>query len=104
MLREKIIDTSFLRLVVRFKAGVVEEDKYTEVDKRAPQGGVISPILANIYLHYILDLWFEKVVKKQLTGYAQLIRYGDDFIVCFQRGDEANVFEERLRQRLASLG
>ena len=104
-LREKIIDTSFLRLVVRFlKAGVVEEGKYTEVDKGAPQGGVISPILANIYLHYILDLWFEKVVKKQLTGYAQLIRYGDDFIVCFQRGDEANAFEERLRQRLAKFG
>jgi RNA-directed DNA polymerase len=104
-LRERIIDTSLLRLIGRLlKAGVMEEGKYIEVDKGTPQGGVISPILANIYLHYILDLWFEKAVKKQLTGYAQLIRYGDDFIVCFQRGDEAKAFEERLRQRLGKFG
>jgi group II intron reverse transcriptase/maturase len=104
-LRERIIDTSLLRLIVRFlKAGVMEEGKYREVDRGTPQGGIISPILANIYLHYILDLWFERVVKKQLTGYAQLIRYGDDFIVCFQRGDEAKVFEEMLKQRLSKFG
>ncbi len=104
-LRERINDTSLLRLVVRFlKAGVMEEGKYIEVDRGTPQGGVISPILANIYLHYILDLWFEKVVKKQLRGYAQLIRYGDDFIVCFQRGNEAKAFEEKLRQRLGKFG
>jgi len=104
-LRERIIDTSFLRLIVRFlKAGVMEEGKYQEVDRGTPQGGVISPILANIYLHYILDLWFERVVKKQLTGYAQLVRYGDDFIVCFQRGNEAKAFEEILKQRLDKFG
>jgi RNA-directed DNA polymerase len=104
-LRERIIDTSLLRLIVRFlKAGVMEEGKYQEVDRGTPQGGVISPILANIYLHYVLDLWFEKVVKRELTGCAQLIRYGDDFIVCFQRGDEAKAFEEMLRQRLSKFG
>jgi group II intron reverse transcriptase/maturase len=104
-LRERIIDTSLLRLIVRFlKAGVMEEGKYLEVDRGTPQGGNISPILANIYLHYILDLWFEKVVRKQLVGYAQLIRYCDDFIVCFQRGDEAEAFEEKLRQRLGKFG
>ena len=104
-LRERITDTSLLRLIGRFlKAGVMEGGKYIEVDKGTPQGGVISPILANIYLHYILDLWFEKVVKKQLTEYAQLIRYGDDFIVCFQRGDEAKAFEEMLKQRLSKFG
>lgn len=103
-LRERIIDTSLLRLIGRFlKAGVMEEGKYIEVDRGTPQGGVISPILANIYLHYILDLWFEKVVKKQLTGYVQLIRYCDDFIVCFQRGKEAKAFEEMLRQRLGKF-
>ncbi len=103
--RERIIDTSLLRLIVRFlKAGVMEEGKYLEVDKGTPQGGIISPILANIYLHYILDLWFEKVVKKQLNGYAQLIRYGDDFIVCFQRGNEAKAFEEMLKERLDKFG
>lgn len=104
-LRERVIDTSLLRLIVRFlKAGVMEEGKYMEVDRGTSQGGIISPILANIYLHYILDLWFERVVKKQLTGYAQLIRYGDDFIVCFQRGDEAKAFEETLKQRLSKFG
>lgn len=83
-LREGIRDTSLLRLIVRFlKAGVMEEGKYVEVDRGTSRRGVISPILANIYLHYVLDLWFEKAVKKQLRGYAQLIRYGDDFIVCF---------------------
>lgn len=92
-LRERIIDTSLLRLIVRFlKAGVMEGGKYLEVDRGTPQGGVISPILANIYLHYILDLWFERVVKKQLTGYAKLVRYCDDFIVCFQRDNEACPF------------
>jgi RNA-directed DNA polymerase len=104
-LRERIIDTSLLRLIVRFlKAGVMEEGKCMEVDRGTPQGGIISPILANIYLHYVLDVWFEKAVKKQLKGYAQLIRYGDDFIVCFQRGDEARAFEETLRQRLGKFG
>jgi RNA-directed DNA polymerase len=104
-LRERIIDTSLLRLIVRFlKAGVMEEGKYKEVDRGTSQGGIISPMLANIYLHYVLDLWFEKVVKRQLKGYAQLIRYGDDFIVCFQRGDEARAFEEMLRQRLGKFG
>jgi len=104
-LRERIIDTSLLRLIVRFlKAGVMEEGKYVEVDKGTPQGGIISPILANIYLHYILDLWFEKAVKRQLTGYVGLIRYGDDFVVCFQRGDEAKAFEEMLKQRLDKFG
>jgi group II intron reverse transcriptase/maturase len=104
-LRERIKDTSLLRLIGRFlKAGVMEEGKYMEVDRGTPQGGVVSPILANIYLHYVLDLWFEKAVKKQTKGYAQLIRYGDDFIVCFQSGSEARAFEETLRQRLGKFG
>jgi RNA-directed DNA polymerase len=104
-LRERIKDTSLLRLIGRFlKAGVMEEGKHLEVDRGTPQGGIISPILANIYLHYVLDLWFEKAVKKQFKGYAQLIRYGDDFIVCFQSGSEAKAFEEMLKQRLGKFG
>lgn len=58
-----------MRLIVRFlKAGVMEEGKYRETDKGTPQGGIISPILANIYLHYILDKWFQEKVKPQLKG------------------------------------
>lgn len=101
----RIKDTNFLRLIGRFlKAGVMEDGKYIEVDKGTPQGGVLSPILANIYLHYILDLWFEKSFKKKLKGFAELIRYADDFIVCFQSYSEAKVFEQELTQRLAKFG
>ncbi|OGW60542.1 MAG: group II intron reverse transcriptase/maturase [Nitrospirae bacterium RIFCSPLOW2_12_42_9] len=76
---QRISDKNILRLIVRFlKAGVMEEGKYRETDKGTPQGGIISPILANIYLHYILDKWFQEKVKPQLKGYAQMIRYADD--------------------------
>ena len=104
-LKQKIKDPSLLRLIVRFlKAGVMEEGKFIETGKGTPQGGVLSPILANIYLHYILDLWFEKRVKKELKGFARLIRYADDFIVCFERDKEAKEFGEALKQRLGKFG
>jgi group II intron reverse transcriptase/maturase len=104
-LKRRIKDKTLLRLIVRFlKAGVMEEGKFIEVDKGTPQGGVLSPILANIYLHYILDLWFEKKVKKQLKGFAQLTRYADDFIVCFQNRNEAKAFGEMLKQRVSKFG
>lgn len=105
LLRRRIVDTSLLRLIVRFlKAGIMEEGKLVETDKGTPQGGILSPVLSNIYLHYILDLWFEKEVKEELKGYAQLIRYADDFIVCFQAGSEAKAFGNRLEQRLGEFG
>ncbi|MBU4312180.1 MAG: hypothetical protein KJ706_05645 [Candidatus Omnitrophica bacterium] len=92
-------------LIGRFlNAGVMEEGKFIETDKGSPQGGILSPVLANIYLHYILDLWFEGHVKRQLKGYACLIRYADDFVVCFQNDDEAKAFGETLRQRLDKFG
>ena len=104
-LKQRIKDASLLRLIVRFlKAGVMEEDKLVQTKKGTPQGGILSPLLANIYLHYILDLWFEKKIKKQLKGFVQLVRYADDFIVCFQYGREAKVFVERLKQRLDKFG
>lgn len=104
-LEQRIADPSLLRLIGRFlKAGVMEEGKYQETDRGTPQGGIISPVLANIYLHYILDLWFEKEVKRQAKGYAQLTRYADDFIVCFESEEDAKGFGERLRQRLGKFG
>ena len=99
-LKERIADRNLLRLIGRFlNTGVMEEGKYTEVDKGTPQGGLISPILANIYLHYVLDLWFEKKVKKETKGYARLIRYADDFVVLFQNHKEAKRFGEMLKER-----
>ena len=78
-LEQRIADPSLLRLIGRFlKAGIMEDGIYQETDRGTPQGGVISPVLANIYLHYVLDLWFEKVVKRQTKGYASLTRYADD--------------------------
>lgn len=104
-LKQRIKDTSLLRLIARFlKAGIMEEGKFIETDKGTPQGGVLSPILANIYLHYILDMWFEKAVKKRLKGFAQLIRYADDFIVCFQSRSKAEAFGKMLERRLSKFG
>jgi retron-type reverse transcriptase len=78
-LNQRIVDPSLLRIIVRFlKSGVMEDGTYQETDRGTPQGGILSPVLANIYLHYVLDLWFEQEMKKQLNGFAQLVRYADD--------------------------
>jgi len=104
-LKQRVADRSLIRLIARFlKAGVMEEGKYVETDRGTPQGGVLSPLLANIYLHYVLDQWFEKKVKKMAKGYACLIRYADDFVVCFQAEREARAFGEMLRERLEKFG
>ncbi len=104
VLRQRIRDTSLLRLIVRFlKSGVMEEGRLIPTDKGTPQGGNLSPILANVYLHDVLDLWFENF-KSQLKGCAQLIRYADDFVVCFQSQREAETFKEALKVRLSEFG
>lgn len=104
-LKQKIADPNFLRLIGRLlKAGVMDEGKYVEQELGTPQGAVLSPILANIYLHYVLDLWFEKKVKSKMKGFTQLIRYADDFVVLFQSGREAGVFSQMLKERLAKFG
>lgn len=100
-LQHRIIDSSFLRIVARFlKSGCMEEDKYYKTDVGTPQGGIISPILANVYLHYVLDLWFEKLVRKTCKGQAFMVRYADDFVCCFQSETEAKSFYQALIKRL----
>ena len=104
-LEQRVKDPHFLRLIGRFlNVGVIEEGKRIPTDRGTPQGAVLSPVLANIYLHYILDLWFEKGVKGQLKGFAQLVRYADDFVVCFQSEREAKEFGKVLEQRLGKFG
>jgi group II intron reverse transcriptase/maturase len=104
-LKVRIADPNILQLVGRFlRTGVMEEGRYYQVERGTPQGGILSPLLANIYLHYCLDLWFEKRVKKELRGYARLIRYADDFVICFQKAEEAQEFGKVLRQRLGKFG
>ena len=104
-LGHRIGDPNLLRLIARIlKSGVVEDGKYIHTDEGTPQGGNLSPLLANVYLHYVLDLWFEKRVKKELEGYAELIRYADDFVVCFHKRREADMFVGMLRARLGKFG
>lgn len=104
-LEHDIKDEVFLRYIRRFLiSGYMENMKYYESDKGTPQGGLISPILANVYLHYVLDMWFEKVIKPKLRGRARLIRYCDDFIIMFQFEDDAKRVYEVLPQRLGKFG
>jgi len=103
-LAHRIGDKRIQRMVKRIlKAGVEEDGSVTISDDGTPQGGVISPLLANIYLHYALDLWFERIYRKSCTGYARLIRYADDFVVCFQYKADAERFRVELGQRLGKF-
>ena len=104
-LEHDIKDKAFLRYIKRFLiSGYMEEMKYYETDKGTPQGGLISPILANVYLHYILDLFFEKYIKLRIKGEAYLIRYADDFLIMFQYENEAEEVYKLLVKRLAKFG
>lgn len=104
-LRERISDPNLLWLVQQFlKAGVIEAGHYEATTQGAPQGGIVSPVLANIYLHYVLDLWFEKKVKQESKGYMELVRYADDLLVCCESEEDAKEFLESLKQRLAKFG
>lgn len=99
-LEEKIADKNFLRYIKRFlKSGIMEDYQYYESDKGTPQGGLISPVLANVYLHYVLDNWFS-CIKKELKGEAYLIRYADDFVVLFQYEETAREFYQMLIERM----
>jgi len=103
-LGHRIGDKLILRMVKRFlRAGIMEDGVLLASDEGAPQGGTISPILSNIYLHYTLDIWFEKVFRKSCTGFARLIRFADDFVVCFQSGEDAERFREELVKRLGKF-
>jgi len=102
MLEERIQDKSFLKLIRKWlKAGILEEDgKIIFPLTGTPQGGSISAVLANIYLHFALDLWFERKVKPQCRGAVTIIRFADDFICCFQYSDDANRCFSVLKLRL----
>jgi RNA-directed DNA polymerase len=78
----------------------MEEGREYDAETGTPQGGVISPILANVYLHYALDLWFERAVKPGCRGIVEIVRYADDFIICVQFKDEAERILKALKERL----
>lgn len=104
-LEHDIGDKNFLRYIKRFLiSGYMEDMKLYKIDKGTPQGGLISPILANVYLHYVLDQWFEMCVKPKLKGEAYLIRYADDFLIMIQYEREATKVYESLIERFAKFG
>jgi len=105
MLKLRIDDRAFLGLIRKWlKAGILETDgKVIHPDTGTPQGGVISPVLANVYLHYALDIWFERSVKQSCRGEALISRYADDFVCAFRFRDDAERFYKALPDRLAKF-
>ena len=106
MLSQRIDDKAFLGLINKWlKAGILETDgQVIDPQTGTPQGGVISPVLANVYLHYVVDQWFEKEVRTKNRGKSRLFRYADDFVACFEYRHEAEAFEKTLSERLAQFG
>ena len=106
MLEQRIADRSLIRIIRKWlKAGVMEElDHWSPSNEGTPQGGVISPLLGNIYLHFVQDLWIKKIVAKQSKGSVLFRRYADDSIVCFERKDDAEAYLRELPGRLAKFG
>lgn len=104
MLKERIKDPVILRLINKWlKVGVMENGVRYLSTSGTPQGSPISCILSNIYLHYVLDLWFEKIVLPRLEGEAKLLRFVDDFVICFQKLNDAKMFEKALIKRLGKF-
>lgn len=106
MLEQRIEDRAFTWLIKKWlKAGILEEDgKVIKPITGSPQGGIVSPVIANIYLHYVLDNWFEKVVKKESRGEAYLCRYADDFICAFRYKEDADRFYREVGNRMGKFG
>jgi group II intron reverse transcriptase/maturase len=103
--QHRIGDPRLISLIRRWlKAGVLEDGVVTRSEMGTPQGGSISVLLSNVYLHYVLDLWFERVAKPRLRGEAYLVRYIDDFVVCFQYRDDALRLQDALGKRLGKFG
>jgi group II intron reverse transcriptase/maturase len=101
----RIGDGRVLKLIQAWlKAGIFEEGRWQEVERGTPQGGSISPLLANIYLHYVVDLWFERKIKPQCRGQAALVRYADDFCVFFEHATEVDTMRTLLQARLGQFG
>jgi len=105
MIERRVVDGSILRLIGKWiNVGVIEDGRLLVSETGTGQGQVISPLLGNIYLHYVLDEWFEEVVKPRLRGEAYEIRYADDFILCFEYRQDAERVMEALTKRFAKYG
>lgn len=100
-LKHRVGDPRIIALIRRWlKAGVMEGDTHIPSEQGTAQGGPVSVLISNLYLHYVLDLWIDKVVKPRLKGYVHYVRYLDDFVLCFEHKDDAERFKAALSQRL----
>jgi group II intron reverse transcriptase/maturase len=105
LLKRRVRDGVILRLIGKWlNAGVLEEGVHTTPDQGAPQGGVLSPLLSNLFLHYVLDEWFDTEVRPRLKGKAFLIRYADDFVIGTVRYDDARRIMDVLPKRMSKYG
>lgn len=105
ILQQKVQDERLIRLIRKWlKAGVMKDGALQRRESGTPQGGVISPLLANVYLDFVLDRWFEEEVRHRLEGAARLIRYADDFVIVFEQGVDARRVMEVLPKRFAKYG
>ena len=101
----RIKDPNITRLLRRIlKAGIMKDYQFEESESGSGQGSVCSPVLANIYMHYVLVWWFKEIVEPKLKGYAGIVVYADDFVCCFQYKTEAEQFYERLKHRMEHFG
>ena len=104
-IRIRIMDTTLLSLIGKFlKAGYIDEGQLVRPDKGTPQGSILSPMLANIFLHYVLDGWFETTVKNHARGFCELVRYADDFVCGVRYADDAERIEQALKNRFSKYG
>jgi group II intron reverse transcriptase/maturase len=104
-LRQRIGDERVIRLIIRMlKSGIMEDGLVRATEEGTPQGSIVSPLLSNIYLHYVLDLWFSRRVSRQCRGKAYYFRFADDFLACFQHKSDAEDFKRRLKDRLEGFG
>ena len=104
-LRHRIGDERVIRLIIRMlKGGIMEDGLVRATEKGTPQGSILSPLLSNIYLHYVLDLWFSRRVSRASRGDAYYFRFADDFVACFQYREDAEWFGQGLKERLKEFG
>jgi group II intron reverse transcriptase/maturase len=105
LLQIRVADGSLMRLIGKcLHVGVLDGEAYAEPDMGTAQGSVLSPLLGNVYLHYVLDQWFEREVKPRLRGEAHLVRYADDFAMTFERQDDAERVMDVLGKRMGKFG